>query len=66
MTGCRITQQRQCAVLITWPECSQQGIILTQPGLFIPRHTVLRAVLQTGQGFLQFRQGMQPLLQRLI
>ncbi|MNP10402.1 hypothetical protein D3C76_1025480 [compost metagenome] len=44
----RIPQQRQCTVLIAWPECRQQGIVLTQPGLLIPGHTVLSAVLQTG------------------
>ncbi|MNP00458.1 hypothetical protein D3C76_922490 [compost metagenome] len=62
----RITQQRQCTGLITWPEGGQQRVILTQPGLLIPRDTVLSAVLQTGKGFLEFRQGMQTLFQRLI
>ena len=36
----RIPQQRQCAVLIAWPECGQQRIVLAQPGLLVPRHAV--------------------------
>ncbi len=66
MVCSRIPQQRQRAVLIAWPECGQQGVILAQPGLFVPRHTMLRTVLQTGQRFLEFRQRVQAQLQRLI